>query len=391
MASNQGPGPMPNVLRPAPMNGSPKRAADAPDAQNREYTTPPKPVSTEKPIPIGCSFTKPCKLPNGTIDYVSPSGAIPTDAVNEYGELILLGARQTDPHSSIPLKKINGNALPTALGTLSLDGAAFAAGKGIAAIGSETGAGLVTAGVATGVLVGVVALLWPSSLGDSSLYTDEQLRSLKKGRTRVRFHVEQQSDGTLKGYGYNTQKRRDWEMIPVVQFRAQRSQQVADFGNGVTLIWTPAVKPSDTLGIPALGASPRAPHIWIYPPTEQADNMIIDPIHPPDYKDFILVFPANSGIKPLYIVLSLSGLSYQPKPDFLPAFPDAKWAKSKTSIQGGHGLRPRWKSKDGTIYEWDFQHGAVEKYNKRGKHLGEFDHETGHQNKPADPARKVEP
>ena len=66
-------------------------------------------------------------------------------------------------------------------------------------------------------------------------------------------------------------------------------------------------------------------------------------------------------------------------------------AKSKTSVQGGGGLRPRWKSKDGTIYEWDFQHGAVEKYNKRGKHLGEFDHETGTQNKAADPTRKVEP
>lgn len=43
----------------------------------------------------------------------------------------------------------------------------------------------------------------------------------------------------------------------------------------------------------------------------------------------------------------------------------------------------------GTIYGWDFQHAAVEKYNKPGKHLGEFDHETGIQNKPADPTRKV--
>ena len=85
-----------------------------------------------------------------------------------------------------------------------------------------------TTGVAVGTLVGVVALLWPSSLGDSSLYTEEQLQTLKEGRTRVRLHVEQQADGTLKGYGYNTQKRRDWEMIPVVQFVAQGSRQVAD-------------------------------------------------------------------------------------------------------------------------------------------------------------------
>ena len=38
----------------------------------------------------------------------------------------------------------------------------------------------------------------------------------------------------MKGYGYNTQKRRDWEMIPVVQFVAQGSWQVADLGDGVT-------------------------------------------------------------------------------------------------------------------------------------------------------------
>ncbi|NNA31639.1 colicin [Pseudomonas lundensis] len=162
-----------------------------------------------------------------------------------------------------------------------------------------------TTGVAAGLLVGVVALLWPSSLGDSSLYTEEQLQTLKEGRTRVRLHVEQQADGTLKGYGYNTQKRRDWEMIPVVQFVAQGSRQVADLGDGVTLIWTPAADPSNTLGTPALEGAPQAPQIWIYPPSEKADSIIVNPIYPPEYKDFILVFPADSGIQPLYIVMNV--------------------------------------------------------------------------------------
>lgn len=274
------------------------------------------------PTLAGFTFTKPCKLPDGNINYVSPSGVIPTDAIKEYGEFALLGGRETDANGNIALKKISGSALPPALGTLLLGGtamasagascgglctagAAVAAGMGTAATGTATGTGVVTAGVAAGALAGVVALLWPSSLGDSSLYTDEQLKSLKEGRTRVRLHIEQQADGTLKVYGYNTQKRHDWEMIPVAQFVAQGEQQVADFGDGITLIWTPAANPSDTLGIPALEAAPQAPQIWIYPPTEQADNMIVDPIHPPDYKDFILVFPANSGIKPLYIVMNV--------------------------------------------------------------------------------------
>ncbi|WP_277588408.1 S-type pyocin domain-containing protein [Pseudomonas chlororaphis] len=242
----------------------------------------------------GCTFTKSCKLPDGVMDYLSPSGAIPTDAIKDYGELVLLGGRGTDATGNIPLKKISGT-LPAALGSLALGGEAVA----------SAGASVATGGVVTGALAGLVAMLWPSSLGDSALYTPEQLDALKEGRTRVRLHIEQRPDDTLKGYGYNTQKQRGWEMVPVVHFVAKGQQQVADFGDGVTLIWTPAVDPSSTSGIPPLEAAPQAPHIWIFPPTEQADTLIVNPIYPPEYKDFILVFPPGSGVRPLYIVLSV--------------------------------------------------------------------------------------
>ncbi|MDI2594129.1 S-type pyocin domain-containing protein [Pseudomonas sp. 681] len=278
------------------------------------------PKKDAKPSTAGCVFAKSCDLPDGVIDHKKPAGFIPVEKVANYGEFSILGGRETDADGNIPLQKIGGSALPTALGTLLLGGAATAAsascgglctagaavatGTAATGAGAAGGAGVVTAGVAAGALAGVVALLWPSSLGDSSLYSEEQLQSLKQARTRVRLRVEQQADGTLKGYGYNTQKRTNWEMIPVVQFVAQGSQQVADFGNGVTLIWTPAVDPSSTSGIPPLEGAPQAPQIWIYPPTEQADNIIVNPIYPPEYKDFILVFPAGSGVQPLYIVIN---------------------------------------------------------------------------------------
>ena len=253
----------------------------------------------------GCVFAKRCTLPEGTINYISPGGAIPTDPVSQYGEFALLGGRETDAQGNIPLKKISGS-VPSSLGTLLLGGVATGTAGGVSCGGLCTAGAVAsgpTTGVAAGLLVGVVALLWPSSLGDSSLYTEEQLQTLKEGRTRVRLHVEQQADGTLKGYGYNTQKRRDWEMIPVVQFVAQGSRQVADLGDGVTLIWTPAADPSNTVGIPALEGALQAPQIWIYPPTEQADNIIVSPLYPDAYKDFILVFPADSGVQSLYIVV----------------------------------------------------------------------------------------
>jgi hypothetical protein len=167
---------------------------------------------------------------------------------------------------------------------------------------------------------------------------------------------------------------------------------VADFGDGVELIWTPAVDASATLGIPALEAAPQAPHIWIFPPTPAADSIIVNPIYPPEYKDFILVFPADSGVRPIYIVLSVPGdHKYYKAPEKLIAFPDAVRADRKTRVKGGGALRKRWKTLKGTIFEWDSQHGTVEMYNKRGLHLGEYDSTTGEQTKPADKARSVEP
>lgn len=81
---------------------------------------------------------------------------------------------------------------------------------------------------------------------------------------------------------------------------------------------------------------------------------------------------------------------YVPAPKSLNAFPDAWKVAPKTPVQGGGGkLRARWMDKDKNIYEWDYRHGTVEKYNKQGKHLGEFHAETGQQLKGADPTRDV--
>jgi hypothetical protein len=270
-----------------------------------EYKDLPAQAETQPPT-AGCTFTKPCKLADGVINYAS--SFIPTEAVKEYGEFVLLGGRETDVAGNLRLGRISGR-VPLALGGLMLGANALApvgaACGGLCGTAASGAGGAFTSGVVAGGLLGVVAMLLPSSLGDSALYTEEQLKSLKEGRTRVRLHIEEQADGTLKGYGYNTEKRRDWEMIPVVRFQIRDQQQVADFGDGVTLIWTPAVDPSSTSGIPPLEAAPQAPPIWIYPPTEQADTIIVNPLYPPEYQDFILVFPPGSGVQPLYIVMNV--------------------------------------------------------------------------------------
>jgi hypothetical protein len=338
-------------------------------------------VATKKPDPVraGCVFAKSCKLPDAIIDYSNPSGMVPTDSLKDYGELILLGARESDGNGGIALKKLSATAIPAGLGSFALAGAAFEALPAIAA------------GTAAATLAGLVALLMPSSLGDSALYNDEQLRSLKQARTRVRLHIEQQADGSLRGYGFYTGRNRDWEMVDVVQFTARGDLFVADLGEGIELIWTPAVDGSDILGIPALEAAPQAPHIWVYPPTKAADGILVNPVYPPEYRDFILVFPADSGVKPVYIVLSRArDHAYYDHPKTLPAFPDAVRVKSKSSVQGGGKRRARWVDRKGRIYEWDYKSNAVEKYDKLGTtHLGEFNHITGEQTGPAEPDRRT--
>ena len=338
-------------------------------------------IAAQKPDPVraGCVFAKSCKLPDAIIDYVNPSGMVPTDSLKDYGELILLGARESDENGGVALKKIGATAIPAGLGSFALAGTAFEALPAIAA------------GTATATLAGLVALLMPSSLGDSALYSDEQLRSLKQARTRVRLRVEQQDDGSLKGYGFYTGRNRDWEMVDVVQFTARGNRFVADLGEGIELIWTPAVDGSDVLGIPALEAAPQAPHIWVYPPTKAADGILVNPVYPPEYRDFILVFPADSGVKPVYIVLSRArDHAYYDHPKTLPAFPDAVRVKSKSSVQGGGKRRARWVDRKGRIYEWDYKSNAVEKYDKLGTtHLGEFNHITGEQTGPAEPDRRT--
>ena len=76
--------------------------------------------------------------------------------------------------------------------------------------------------------------------------------------------------------------------------------------------------------------------------------------------------------------------AYIPPPSNLPAFLDVYRVRPK-------GGRIRWSDSRGFVYEWDRRHGALEIYDARGRHLGEYDHVTGAQLKWADPRRRIDP
>jgi hypothetical protein len=238
----------------------------------------------------GCVFAKSCNLPDGVINHDNPAGFVPVEKLADYGLWAVLGTGAAITAEGAPLKwaasSATGNILAQRLGgslALALTGSA------------------VTAGAATG----TVALLMPNTLSpDSAFYKNEQYALLEKGRTRVRVNVKTLPDGSVSAYGFYTGGKKDWEFVTVIKAKQEGEKFVADLGNGIGLIWTPAADPDDAPKIPALEGAPPLPTIWVYPPTEQADKILVNPEHPPEYQDAIVWFPADAGLEPIYIVLN---------------------------------------------------------------------------------------
>jgi hypothetical protein len=115
----------------------------------------------------------------------------------------------------------------------------------------------------------------------------------------VRINVKTLPDGSVSAYGFYTGGKKDWEFVPVIKAKQQGEKFVADIGNGIGLTWTPAANPDDAPRVPALEGAPPLPTIWVYPPTEQSNKILVNPEHPPDYQDAIIWFPADTGLEPI--------------------------------------------------------------------------------------------
>ena len=81
--------------------------------------------------------------------------------------------------------------------------------------------------------------------------------------------------------------------------------------------------------------------------------------------------------------------TYNPPPDRLPGIPSAERVRPKTPVAGKR--RARWVDNDGNVYEWDYQHGHLEAYNRRGEHIGVVDPQTGRRIGAVVPGGRVEP
>jgi hypothetical protein len=227
----------------------------------------------------------------------------------------------------------------------------------------------------------------PAKMGDGTLYTDDELRSMTQATTRVRFQLRRDDAGELQVYGIHSKASGD-DSVRTVQARwnADKTAMEAHL-SGVTILWTPRrgrFGSLDPLIYPD-NSDARLGTVLVHPIPDDMDSQLEGlPGEDVTAEDCIVVFPAESGLRSMYVVYARpfnGDHGYHPPPKELAAFPEAAPARRK-------GNRRRWESKK-RVYEWDYQHGAVEVYDKQGNHLGEFDPETGEQTGEAKPERKI--
>lgn len=233
------------------------------------------PATGTQPEIKGCVFAKSCELPDGLIDYDHPGGFVPPELLTQYGTFAVLGSDSAMADADLSLGWVGGSS-PAAT------------------LASRLGGTLARASAELDVLA--LVLMPNTTPPDRALYTLDQYPTLTTATTRVRLHLERLADGSVRVYGFYTGKHRAWENVPVVAAMADGERFVVALDQGLRLIFTP----DETAEIPILKDAPPLLPVWVYPPTKIADQILVNPVHPPAYRDAVVWFP-KSAIPPFYI------------------------------------------------------------------------------------------
>lgn len=230
----------------------------------------------------GYVFTKSCALPDGVTDH---KGFVPVESLKQYGTYAVLGSGRAITTGASVLEWIGGSGTASALMTR--------LGGTLAAV------------VPSGAAITVAALIPNTTSPDSAFYSSAQYAELSKGNTRARVTIKHLPDGSVDLYGFYTGGKSEWQSVPVIKAEPRGDQLVADLGDGIEIIWTPAADPNAVMGIPALEGASLKPAVWVYPPGPKTEQILINPAYPPDYQDAIIWFPSQPTIAPIYLSLSV--------------------------------------------------------------------------------------
>ena len=265
-----------------------------------EYTPEPpviEPPSEPLPPPVVISenfglpplgpkvFAKSCTRPSGDTD--SNEGQ---EKASNFGTLAMLApAPVTSPGANglRPLSLISGSTMRMTKGW------AMAARLGASILGTAAGTALLA--------------LWPSKLGDSTLYTEEELLEMAEAAIRVRFHLHVDATGNLRVAGYHVNDSTGYkDRVPVAhaELVGENFEVVVD--DDFTLVWFPddsGHRPVVSTEYPA--DSGIDPYSILVTPIQEDGQEYSPPGYQRPFEDqveLIVSFPADSGIEPLYLV-----------------------------------------------------------------------------------------
>lgn len=230
----------------------------------------------------GYVFAKSCALPDGVTDH---SGFVPVESLKQYGSYAVLGTGSAVSAAGTALEWIGGSGSAMELAKRS--------GGSLSALAPPN----------VKIMIGMV--LPNTTSPDSAFYSSAQYAELAQGSTRARVTLKQMPDGSVDLYGFYTGGKSDWQSVLVIEAKPRGDQLVADMGDGIEIIWTPAADPNAVLGIPALEGVTLKPAVWVYPPGPKTEQILINPAYPPDYQDAIIWFPSQPQIAPIYLSLNV--------------------------------------------------------------------------------------
>ncbi|WP_341509650.1 S-type pyocin domain-containing protein (plasmid) [Photobacterium damselae subsp. damselae] len=147
---------------------------------------------------------------------------------------------------------------------------------------------------------GVLLALSPTQLGDGTLYGQEEVKAKSGVETRVRFGFD--TDGNIHGYHV------DNAVIPNRTVERIGDKFVVDIEPGIRIEWVPTtteIAGTKILTNPIPDIDLHT--IYIHPEKDQGEefaNTYVTPISDVDLNDYILIFPEETGLPPLYIVYS---------------------------------------------------------------------------------------
>ncbi|MDA0149201.1 T6SS effector antibacterial DNase [Vibrio sp. LaRot3] len=156
----------------------------------------------------------------------------------------------------------------------------------------------------------LVAALWPSQLGDGTLEGNPNVSTNDTTAMRVRFNMYTDENGKQQVVGIKTGEGSPYGDLVMKRQAVQQGQNfVAELDSGITITWTPDGSTDVLTPDTVLPENDQLDvhNIWVRPieAHEQEIGAVLYPEE--DLAEYIVTFPADAGLSPLYLVFNKRG------------------------------------------------------------------------------------